>query len=68
MSYEIKHPEVHVNLVGEDGNAFAILARVKRALKRADVSQEEVTEFLDDAKSGDYDHLIQTCMRWVSTD
>ena len=70
-----KYPDIEVNLVGEDGNAFAILARVIRAMKRADVSVEERNEFVEEATSSAskpatgssrYDHLLQTCMKWVT--
>jgi hypothetical protein len=62
---EIRHPEIQVRLMGEDGNAFAILGRVLRALRRAGVSKAERDEFAREATSGDYDHLLQTCVRWV---
>ena len=62
-----KYPKAHVKLVGEDGNAFSILARVDRALARADVSKEEREAFMDEATSDDYDHLLATVMLWVST-
>jgi hypothetical protein len=63
---EVKYPEVEVELTGHDGNAFAIMARVKRELRRAGVSREEIDEFLAECTSGDYDHLLQTCMKWVT--
>lgn len=62
---EPKYPKVHVKLVGEDGNAFFILAKVVLELQKAGVSKQEVKEFLDEAKAGNYDHLLQTVMRWV---
>jgi hypothetical protein len=60
-----RHPEVQVQLSGEDGNAFAILGRTAAALRRAGVPQEEVDAFFAEATSGDYDHLLQTTMAWV---
>jgi hypothetical protein len=54
--------------VGEGGNAFAILGRVKAAMRRAGIPPEKYTEFSNEAKSSDYDHLLQTVMRWVTTD
>lgn len=62
---EPKYPNITVKLVGEDGNAFAILGRVAHALRRAGVSADEIANFRKEATSGDYDHLLQTCMRWV---
>jgi len=61
----IKYPNVEVQLSGEDGNAFAILGRVKKAMRRAGISKEECDAYQAEATSGDYDHLLQTTMRWV---
>lgn len=61
----VRYPEIRVRLVGEDGNAYAILGRVLRAMRRAGVSKEERDEFAREATSGDYEHLLQTCVRWV---
>lgn len=63
---EIKYPAVSVQLTGEDGNAFFIIGKVMRALKKSGVSAAEVDQFKAEAMSGDYDHLLQTCMKWVS--
>ena len=54
-----------VKLVGEDGNAFAIMGRVSKALKRAGYPPEEVKRYRDEATSGDYDHLLMVTMEWV---
>lgn len=62
---EPKYPDVEVQLAGEDGNAYAILGRVMRALRRAGAGDADVAAFHTEATSGDYDHLLQTCMRWV---
>lgn len=64
----IKYPNVKVQLTGTDGNAFAILGKVQRALRKGNASPSDVTEFFNEATSGDYDHLLQTCMRWVVVD
>ncbi len=65
---EPKYPEINVKLVGEDGNAFSILARVSHALKRNGVPKSERDEFFKEATSGDYDNLLLTVMKWVNTD
>src|SRR5205814_1382544 len=49
-----KYQHVTVRLTGEDGNAFMILARVNKALRRADVPTAEIDEFMAEAKSGNY--------------
>lgn len=61
---EPRHPDVEVQLSGEDGNAFFIMGKVTRALRRAGYG-DEIDEFIAEATSGDYDHLLQTAMKWV---
>ena len=57
-----------VRLIGEDGNAFAILGKVTKAMKRAGYSQDEVKEYQAKAMSGDYDHLLATTMEYVDVE
>lgn len=68
MSEQVKYPQVNVKLVGEDGNAFAILGRVIRAMRKAGLSEKQRSEFTKEATSGDYDHLLVTVMKYVSVD
>jgi len=56
---------VEVQLTGEDGNAFFIIGRVMRALKEVGATQAQVDEFMDEAMSGDYDHVLRTVNEWV---
>jgi len=56
--------DITVELIG-DGNAFAIMARVTKALKRGGRS-DLVAQFRKDAMSGDYDNLLQTCFKYVN--
>lgn len=63
-----KYPDVHVKLIGEDGNAFSILGRVSKAMKREGISAEEIAEFRAEAESGDYDNLMTTVVKYVNTD
>jgi hypothetical protein len=56
---------ITVELVDHDGNAFAILGRVQREMRREGVPASEVSQFVEEATSGDYDHLLATCLRWV---
>lgn len=64
---KVKYPHINVKLVDEDGNAFVIIGRVRRALRRGGVRTEEIDKFTADAESGDYDHVLQTVMKTVST-
>lgn len=50
-----------VKLVGEDGNAFAIIGRCCAAARKAKWTPDRIKEFTDKAKSGDYANLIATC-------
>ena len=61
---EVRYPDVAVQLVGEDANAFAIIGRCVQAAKRAGVPPAEIDAFKVEAASGDYDNVLQTCMRW----
>jgi hypothetical protein len=61
-----RYPDVQVQLSGEDGNAFAILGRTAGALRQAGLAQAEIDDYFAEATSGDYDHLLQTTMRWVN--
>ena len=65
---ETRCPEITVRLVGEDGNAFAILGRVREALRRGGVNSAERDAFFTEATSGDYDNLLQVCMKWVNVE
>lgn len=62
------YPNVTVKLIGKDGNAFAILGTVRKALKRAGVPSEEVERFSKEATGGDYNQLLGTVMRWVEVE
>ncbi len=63
---DIKYPDIEVQLTGEDGNAFSIMAKVQRALRQNGVSNDEINQYLDVSKSGDYDNLLWTATRWVT--
>jgi len=61
----VKFPKVKVKLVGQDGNAFAIIGRVRKAMREAGVSNEEIKAYVDEATSGNYGHLLQVTMKTV---
>lgn len=65
MTTTPKYPTTFVELTGNDGNAFAIIGAVKKALKASGVPKHEIDQFVEEATSGDYDHLLQTAMAWV---
>ncbi len=54
-----------VKLIGENGNAFNILGKVMKALRKAGYSSEDVIRYQEEATSGDYDHLLSVTQEWV---
>ena len=60
------YPEVEVEIIGQDGNAFAILGAVSKAMKRANIPKDKIDECMKEMTSGDYDKLLQTAMKWVN--
>ncbi len=63
-----KYPDITVQLTGKDGNAFNILGIYLQAMRRAELSQEERDAFQAEATSGNYDHLLATCMEWFNVE
>ena len=46
------------SLVGIDGNAYAIMAYVKKAMQREQSSSTEIKKYLSSAMASDYPHLV----------
>lgn len=65
---DIKHPEITIQLAGRDGNAFCILGICERAMERAHLPQKEIDQFMKEAMSGDYNHLLATTMAWFDVE
>lgn len=55
-------------MAGEDGNAFFILGRFRQEAKKAGWTKEEIKAALDEAMSGDYDHLLQTMLKYTDAE
>lgn len=54
-----------VQLVGSDGNAFAVMGKVRKALQYAGADSEYINQYLGEAMAGDYDHLLGVSMKYV---
>lgn len=69
-----KYPGCTVQLVNTSANAVAIFRKVRRELIRHLVdtgtswaeAEQEGNAFQDEATSGDHDHVLITCQRWVN--
>lgn len=57
-------PKPEIGLLGEDGNAFAILGAARKAMRRAGWTDAEIAEYTVEATAGGYDHLMQTTMAY----
>jgi hypothetical protein len=57
-----------VELIGQNGNAFSIMGRVKKALRRSGADKEYIDKYLSEATSGDYDHLLVVSMEYVDVE
>lgn len=55
---------VDFELLGQDGNPMVLIGYTRRVLRRAGNSQEVLKAFAEEAMSGDYDHVLQTCMAY----
>lgn len=63
---DVKYPDIEVELIGGDGNAFAVLGSVQKAMRRAGVDKSDIDLYLKEAMSGDYDNLLRVTMSWVN--
>ena len=59
--------QVQVQLSGHDGNIFAIMGRVIRALRKEGATQSDIDEFIADVThAGSYDEALRVVMQWVN--
>ena len=62
----MRHPEIHVQLTGTDGNAFALIGKVLSAMKREGVPETHINSFLNATTNADsYDSLLSILTQWV---
>lgn len=62
--YAVPAETIHpgIELVGLDGNAFAVMGAMAKALRRAGNPPEIIDSYTEQAISGDYDHLLIVTM------
>ena len=67
---DLHNQKPKVRLIGQDGNASSILARVKQAFKEYSKVDPDFNyyymyeEYRESAISGNYNHLLQVTMDW----
>ena len=57
---------IEVQLSGHDGNAYAVMASIRSALKRAGANEAEISLYTQESMSGDYDNLLRVANEWVT--
>ena len=64
----MKHCEpVELELVGLDGNAFALMGAWKKTAHRAGRTPKEIDAVIADCMTGDYDHLLGVLVEHTTT-
>ena len=57
-----KFPGITVRLSGRNGNAYAIMGSVIRAMRKHGCTQEEIDAYRAESRAGDFDNLLQVAM------
>lgn len=57
-----------LEIIGENGNAFMILAKAQRAARKAKWPEEKIKKVLDEMRSGDYDHLLRVAVEYFEVE
>lgn len=60
----VVNKKVSLDLEGLDGNAFAILSAFRKQCKIEKWTDAEINSVMTEAQSDDYDHLLQTIMKY----
>jgi hypothetical protein len=57
--------KVKLNLVGTDGNAFAVLGAFQRAARKQGWTKEEIGAIITECMTGDYNNLLSTILKYT---
>ena len=63
----MKTKKVKLELVGLDGNAFALMGAFQKAARRQGWNQAEIKVVLDECMTGDYNHLLYTLANYTES-
>jgi len=64
VPYEKLPDPIPVPRLYDDGNALALIAKCRRPARKAGWSEAEYEAFKAECTSGDFDHVLQTVMRY----
>lgn len=65
---DVKYPEITINILGVNGNAFNILGICTSAMRKYQLPKSEIDTFFKEATSGSYDDLLCTVMKWFNVE
>ncbi|MDR2457802.1 MAG: hypothetical protein LBD41_04910 [Clostridiales Family XIII bacterium] len=54
------------NLVGQNGNAFSLMAYTASAMKKEKFPREEISKMQEEAMSGDYNNLLVVLDNYIA--
>lgn len=52
--------KVNLNLIGLDGNAFALMGAFRAQARKEKWTDKEISDVLNECRAGDYNHLLCT--------
>lgn len=55
--------KIKLKLVGLDGNAYSLMGAFNKQAEKEKWTPEEIKTVLDEAKSGNYGHLLMTLQK-----
>ena len=58
-------PRPEVQLSGNDGNAWSIMASVSSAMRDAGCSKEHISAYKSESTRGDYDNLLRVACKYA---
>ena len=55
---------VNLDLTSINGNAFNLMGHFQKQARKENWTQKEIDQVIDECRSGDYDHLVQTLIQY----
>jgi len=60
--------KVKLELIGLDGNAFALMGAFQKQARREGWTADEIKVVIDECTKGDYDHLLSTLIYYCESE